>query len=124
LLHAYWVRRAAFDRRLVRADHTLDAVNNPDAVDAARAGRFVVVHAPRRERAQFEERCARIEQALDALARQQLARLKVLFHGAFAAAGTHLRLTVGKLTDKRAVMFEVAAVFLATRVDLRTNDSG
>ena len=50
------------------------------------AGAFVVVHAVGGQRRQLEERAARVEQAVDAVARQQLAAGDVTFPGALRAA--------------------------------------
>ena len=57
-----------------------------DAGDDARAGRVAVVEVVRGERAQLEERRAGVEQAVDALARQQLAALGVAGARLLAAA--------------------------------------
>ena len=79
---------AALHRRVVADDHHLPARHAADAGDHARAGHFALVHVAGGELADLEERRARIEQPLDAVAGQQLAArdvaLAVLFGPALA----------------------------------------
>ena len=70
LLHGERVIGAALDRRVVRDDDAHVPADTADSGDHAGAGRLVVVHAERRQRRELQERGARIEEALDALARQ------------------------------------------------------
>ena len=116
LLDRHRVARAAFGRRVVRADHALDAADHADAVDARRAGRLVVVHAPRRQRAQLQERRPGVQQQLDALAWEQLATLAKLALAAFAAALAHGLLPLRKLVEQRAHRRVVALIFFTCGV--------
>ena len=75
LLDGHRVVGAALDRRVVGDDHAFGAADLADAGDHARARRIAVVHAVGGERAQLEERRARVEQPVDALADGQLAAL-------------------------------------------------
>ena len=75
LLDRHRVVGAALDRRVVGDDHALAAADPPDAGDDAGARHRVVarsVHPERRQRAQLEERAARVEQPVDPVADQQL----------------------------------------------------
>ena len=77
---------AALHRRVVGDDHALAARDPADAGDHARAGALVVVHAVGGQRGQLQERAARVEQPVDAVARQQLAAADVALAGALRAA--------------------------------------
>ena len=77
---------AALDRRIVGHDHAFAARYPADACDHPRAGALVVVHAVGGQRRQFQERAARVEQAVDPVARQQLAPADVTLPGAFRTA--------------------------------------
>jgi len=82
LLHGERVVRAALHRRVVRDDHAFVSADATDAGDDSGTGGLVVVHAERRERRELEERGARIEEPLDAVAREQLAGFHVPLAGA------------------------------------------
>ena len=64
---------ATLDRRIVGHDHAFPPRHPTDAGDHARARAFVVVHPVGGQGGEFEERAARIEQAVDPVAWQQLA---------------------------------------------------
>ena len=57
----------------------------------------------RRQRRQLEERRARIEQPIDAIARQQLAALDVSLAGALAAAERDALELLAQVRDQRLV---------------------
>ena len=87
LLHRDRVISAAFDGRVVGDDHALLAVDAADTRNqAARSDPVVAVHAETRELADLEKRRTRVDERVDALARQHLAAAEVLFARAFAAA--------------------------------------
>ena len=86
LLDGERVVGAALHRGVVAYDHAVHAAHAANACDEPRAGRVVVVHVERGQRREFEERRARVQQHLHALARQQLAPRRVLGAGRFAAA--------------------------------------
>ncbi len=52
---------AALHSGVVGDDHRLMTLNHPDSGDQSGAWRFSVVHAVRREGAEFEKRCAGID---------------------------------------------------------------
>ncbi len=93
--------RAALHRRVVRDDHALASLDDADPGDDPRARRFAVVDVPRGERVQLEERRARIDEQVDALAREQLAARAMPLDGALAAAGGDLRGARAELLDER-----------------------
>ena len=70
LLDGEWEVRAALDGRVVCDDHALATFDDADARDDAGARRLTVVDLPRRERVQLQERRARVDEAVDALARE------------------------------------------------------
>ena len=88
LLQRPRVGRAAAHGRVVGDDQALDALDDADAGDDARAD--VEVGAPGGERRQLEERRVGVEQQLDALAGEQLAALVVPLDVLRAAAGERL----------------------------------
>ena len=92
---------AALHGRVVRDDHALAALDHADAGDDARARSLSVVDLPCCERVQLEERRARVDQAVDPLAREQLAALAVTVDRSLAAAGGDLRGAFAKLFDER-----------------------
>jgi hypothetical protein len=73
LLHRHRVVGAALDGRVVGDDDALATGDAADAGDDAGAGSLVAVHAGGGQRRQLEERAARVEQGVDAVAREQLA---------------------------------------------------
>jgi hypothetical protein len=89
LLHGDRVVGAALDRGVVRHDDGLLAADPPDAGHDPRAGHGVVVHPGRGQRAQLQERAARVEQPVDPLTDQQLATGRVLLAGGRRAAPAH-----------------------------------
>ena len=89
LLHRDRVVGAALDRRVVGDDHGLLAADPADAGHDAGARHGVVVHPGRGQRAQLEERAARVEQPVHPVAHQQLAARGVLLAGRLRAAQAH-----------------------------------
>lgn len=76
---------ATFDRRVVGDDHALATGDPADAGDDAGAGTFIVVHPVGGQRCDLEEGTTRIEQAIDAVAREQLAAIHVTGAGTLRA---------------------------------------
>jgi hypothetical protein len=72
-----------------------------DSGDLRRAGGLAVVHPFGRQRREFEKGRVGVEQPLDALARQQLARGAELGRAALAAAGAGLGLALVQLVHQR-----------------------
>ena len=75
-----------FDRRIVGDDHALAARDAADAGDDAGPGTLVVVHAVGGQRRDLEQWTTGIEQAIDAVARQQFAAVDVPSAGTFRTA--------------------------------------
>ena len=90
LLDGDRVVRAALHRRVVADHHALAAGDAADAGDDAGARRLVAVHAEGGERRQLEERRARVEQHLHAIAGQQFSARHVLGARRLAAARARL----------------------------------
>src|SRR5581483_8985780 len=122
LLHGERVVRAALHRRVVRDDHAGGPPDAADAGDDPRAGRLVVVHPERGERRELEERGARVEEPLDAIARQQLARGEVSLARALRSAEPRLREALAELRDERAHRFAVRLRRLAREVERGRHD--
>ena len=102
LLHRPRVARAALDRRVVRGDQALDALDHADA--GHQRGADVEVRAPAGQRRQLQERRALVDEQLDPLAGQQLAAGVVALDVLLAASGhglRHLGLEVGELRQHR-----------------------
>ena len=77
LLHRNWIVGPALHRRVIADDHHLLARHPADARDHSGAGHLALVHVAGGELADFEERRTRIEQALNAIAREKLAALEM-----------------------------------------------
>ncbi len=92
--------RAALDRRVVRDDHALAALDHADARDDAGARRLPVVEIPRRQRVQLEECSVGIEQPVDPLARGQLAARAVALDRLLAAAAGDEGSALAELDDE------------------------
>ncbi len=101
LLDRERVVRAALDRRVVRDDQALAALDDADAGDDPRRGRVAAVEVPGGERVQLEEGRAGVEQAVDALAREELPARAVLLDRLRAAALGDLRVPRAELLDER-----------------------
>ena len=121
LLHRHRIVGAALHRRVVGDDHHLLPVHPADAGDDAGRRRLAVVHAVRGELADLEEGRAGVEQAVDALARQQLAAGDVaLSRLGVAAEGDprRLRAQVGHLRRQvRCVAPEIVGARVEARLD-------
>ena len=92
LLHRHRVVGAALDRRVVGDDHALAALDPADPGHDARTrarAPSCVVHPGRGQRAQLEERAARVEQPVHPVAHQQLAARGVLLARRLRAALAH-----------------------------------
>ena len=117
LLDRQRIISAAFDRRVVADDHHLAARHAADAGDHPRAGHFAVVHVARGELADLEERRARIEQPLDAVARQQFAALDMALAVLLGPALRRLGDVGAQFLGERAIMRGAGAKLLAVRRD-------
>ena len=110
---------AALDGRIVDDEHALGAVDRPDAGDDAAGRHFVAVHAGRRQRREFEERAAGIEQPVDALPGQQLAPLQMFLAGSRAAPFQYLAGASPQLGHEFAHLLRVTEKLLGTPVHFR-----
>ena len=102
LLHRPGVGGAALHRRVVGADHALDALDHADAGHERRTDGEV--GAPARQRRQLEEGRPGVDEQLDPLARRQLAARVVAVDVLLATPGHRdrvLRVEVGELLEHR-----------------------
>jgi hypothetical protein len=106
LLDRHGVVGAALDGGVVRHDDALATVDATDASDDPGAGHRRLprraVHPVRRQRAQLQERAARVEQPVDPVAREQLPAVGVLLPRGLAAALPHRREALAQLVDEVA----------------------
>ena len=91
LLDGHRVVRAALDGRVVRDDDAGRALHAADARDDPGARGVVVVEAGGGQRAQFQERAARVQESVDPLADRELAAFAVALDGAVVAPGSAAR---------------------------------
>src|SRR6185503_11381230 len=84
--------RAGLHRRVVRDDHDLAAMNDPDARHHARTRRLPVVLIVRHEQADLEKARALVREPRDPLARRQLSLFVLSRDLVRSAAFTKLRL--------------------------------
>ena len=71
LFDGHWVISAAFDGRVVADDHALTARNAAYSRYEASTGNFAIIQVASCKLADFQERRTAIQQAFDALTRQQ-----------------------------------------------------
>ena len=119
LLHRHRVVGAALHRRVVGDDHAFLPVDAADAGDHAGRRRLAVVHAVGRELADLEERRARVEQAVDALARQQLAARRMPLARLGVAAERDLGRAGAQVVDLAPQERGVGLELVRARVDAR-----
>ena len=89
-----------------------------DPGDQARAGHFALVQIARRELADFEERRARVEQPLDAVARQQFAARGVAVARFLGPAQRRRRDIGAQLGREPAIMLEARLILVTVGDDL------
>ena len=102
LLDRHGVVGAALDGRVVRHDHALPAPDPADPGDDAGAGYRAVVHAVRGQRAQLQERRARVQQPVDPVAHEQLAPAQVPAAGGLPTTEPGRREVLPQLGDQLA----------------------
>src|SRR5258706_10169236 len=119
LLDGHRVVRAALHRGIVGDDDDFLALDAPDAGDEARGGRISVVHAEGGELRELEEGRARIQQGAHALARQELAAVRVLLLRIRPAALGRLRDLRAQVFHERAVVRDVGLEGFASGVEAR-----
>src|SRR5207245_4141220 len=86
---------------VVRHDDALTALDDADSGDDPGRRRGAVVHVPRGERVQLEERGAGIDETVDPLAREQLSARAVPLDRPLAAAARDERRSLSELGDER-----------------------
>ncbi len=123
LSHRHRIVGPALDGRVVRDHHDLAAEDAADPGDDAGRRSVVPVHSARGQRRELEERAARVEQGLDAFARQQLAARDVFRARFLAAAQRGLRLAATQVVGERGHVRRVVAKLRAASVDAR-GDAG
>ena len=92
--------RAALDRRVVRDDDALATLDDADPRHDSCRRRLAVVEVPRRECVQLEERRARVDEAVDPLARGQLSAGAMSLDRLLAPAARDLRRPFAELRDE------------------------
>ncbi len=116
------VVRSAFHGRVVRHDDALALRDAADAGDDPGRRCLVVVEVERGERRDLEERRARVEEPLHALARQQLARFRVLLARLLGAALAHGIEPFVQIGDEGAHRIAVAPRLRGRAVERRRED--
>ena len=122
LLHGQREVRPSLHGRVVRDDHALRALDHADACDDSRAWRIAFVEIPGRERVQLEERRVRVDQAIDALTRRELAARAVALDRLVAAAASDLLGALMQLRDERSHPLVTARELVGAALDLRHKD--
>ena len=112
LLHRQRIVGAALDGRVVGDDHALAPRNAADAGDDAGRMHVAAIEAEGGQRRKFEERGARIDQQVDALARQHLAARGV---PACARSRRRRRTRPEAFACRSATSARIAAAFWAKR---------
>ena len=91
---------AALHGRVVCDDHALAALDDADAGDDARRRSLTVVQVPGGERVQLEEGRAGVDEAVDALAREQLSARAVALDRPLSASSGDLRRALAQFRDE------------------------
>ena len=102
LLDGEGVVRAALDRRVVGDDHARSPLDDADTRDDPGRRHDAVVLLPRGEGTELEEGAIRIDEAVDALAGQQLAAAAVLLARGLGAPGCDVCPALGQECDQGA----------------------
>ena len=110
---------AALDRGVVGDDHDVLLHHPADAADHAGGGRGIVVHAFGRQRGDFQEWRAGIEQGIDAFAREQLAAFGVPGAGLLATAARGAGQPTIEFGDEVAMPGGVVEEILRAGIELR-----
>jgi hypothetical protein len=118
LFHGQRVIGAALHRRIVGDDHAFDAFDAADAGDHRGRRDIAAIHAIGGELADFQKGRAGVEQAIDPLARQQLAACQMLLARRFRAAEGDLVDFFMEVADDRFHGRHVGLKVGRTRVEL------
>jgi len=121
LLHGQRIIRAALHRGVVAHDHAGASGDLADACDYARGGNVVLVDVMTGEQREFEKGGAGIEQALHALAGQQLAARRVPLTRVRIAAERDLRRAFAQIRDERLHCLCVCLEFRVDSIRLRAD---
>ena len=100
LLDGEGVVRAALDRRVVGDDHAGSPLDDADTRDDPGGRHDAVVLLPRGEGTELEEGTVRIDEAVNALACQQLAAAAVLLARRLGPTGGDVRPALGQQRDQ------------------------
>ena len=109
---------AALDRGVVGHDQALHPLHHPDAGDHARRGGVVVVQAPGRQRREFEEGGAGVDQPVDAVADEEFAAGLVAGPRLGRAALPHLVEALQEFVAQAPIVFGVGLELGVGRSDL------
>ena len=123
LLDRHRVVGAAFHGGIVGDDHAFGAFDPADAGDQPGCRCIVVVHAVGGKLADLEEGRARIEQVVDALARQKFAAAGVPRARSLATALRDLRGLGAQIVDERAQSLRIGFELRRARIDMRLDYS-
>src|SRR5262245_35440522 len=85
LLHCDWEICTALHRSVICNKDGLMTLNHADARNETGAWRLIVVHAVSRDRAEFEERCVRVQYPIDSFTDEHLAPFFVPLYRGFTA---------------------------------------
>ena len=118
LLDRQRVVRTALDGCVVGDDHAGTAFDDADARDDAGGRDDAVVLLPRGEGAELEEGTIRINEAVDALAGQQLAAAAVLLARRLGTPGCDVRPALGQQRDQRIHLRRAGDKLRVTTVDV------
>ena len=107
LFHRHRIVGAALDGRIIGDDHAFAPRDPPHPGDDARRMHIAAIEAVGGQRRKFEKRRSRIDQEIDALARQHLATRQVPRPSRLAAAARDLIELLAEFADQRAHDFAV-----------------
>ncbi|MBA7652319.1 hypothetical protein ES703_60149 [subsurface metagenome] len=111
LLHRHRIVGAALDGGIVGHDHAFPPRNPAHTGDHARRMHIAAIEAVGRQRRQFQEGRAGIDEEIDAVARQHLAARGMALAGDLAAAAGHFLQLVPQFGDKLAHHVGIACEF-------------
>src|SRR6185312_1084555 len=121
LLHRDRKVGSALDGRIVRNDDRFASGHAADVGDETRGGRLVLIKPARRERGELEKWRAGVEQATDAIPRQQLPSGGMPAASLLAPTEARTRNPRAQIGDQGAHVFGVCPKGLARRLDARAD---
>ncbi len=113
---------SAFDCRVIGDDHAFPSGDASDPGDDSAAWNLIVIHPMRGELPDLQERRERIDQRVDALARQHLSARHVTRARRLAAALADAARRLLQIVDELHHDISILAVFRRARIDGRFNE--